>query len=153
MRRWLWILGASLVLLSGNRRANRLENLIPAELLMISREGPQIILEVDTGESGQGTSLETAFDDLEEKAEGRILWDTLDKVVIRKEALDVMPKLRKELSPGTEVWLYKGNIEAEKAAAYLKTRNSPVRLLGSKGQKDQLPVLSEKGGEYRIENG
>lgn len=151
MKRWIWILAAILLLSGESRIGGRLEDLVPVQLLTAEFYEGKVILKADTGETGIGADVISAAKDMEESAEGKLLLDTVETVVLLGDITKGKKGLLELLRPGTEVWRGIGEIEPEKASEYLTARRSEVSLLDLIRGIRNIPILNEKGGKIHAE--
>lgn len=151
MRRWLWILGAVLVLLGGSGEERKLEHLRPAALLYVREQAGELRVETDLGDHGRGRTMDEAMENMQKTASGRILLDTIDLLVMEEKAVYALQEAADFLRPATEVAVGGGEIDPEKAAAYLHIHKPGLTLQQLRQESCRPPVLRGRGGRYSLE--
>ncbi len=152
MRKILWLLALVLTVVygSGLFEASDVAKLQPVELIRISRQGKDILVEMDTGEQGLGETLAEAFADLKEKTTGDVFLDTADQVLLTRETEELAPELLKFLRPACRICLEEGKADLKKAAAFLDTHQSGITLMNCQNMSRRLPVLVTREGTMRL---
>lgn len=147
-RQWSWIAAGLLVLALLPSTGTELGQLHPAAVLYVRKDG-QIRLETDTGEYGAGETLRAAQKNLEETTAGYVRLDTVETVLVTEETRYLLRNLKEILRPTVSVCLAEGEIDVEKAAAYLHSHR-PENML-AESEKRKLPRLIAKEGRYTLE--
>ena len=123
--------------------------LIPVEVVAISESGGVTTVLTDTGNQGQGRTLEEAFADLEHTASGVIYLDTAEFVLIQPGGevwLEILPCY---LKADTRICAADTQIALEGIADYLSVHHPGVRL-DEATEVGVLPVLTGENGRYWI---
>ena len=131
MKRWLWCAGALLLtaILGGMPFAGTdIAKLQPVEVLRVQKDGEMISVELDTGDSGKGATLEAALQDLKESTPGKVFLETADYLLINKEAETLLPSLAEHLRPACGVCLENGEAKLEEAAEFLGAHEPGLTL-------------------------
>ena len=144
MKPWLWILCGAIVLGLGAPEI-KLEDRRPAAILYVYREGKEIAAETDLGDRGSGRNLQEALGELQERAQGNVLLDTLQNLVVDRDALGVLEEAKGMLHPSIRVCASRNKISPEQAAAYLKIHGEGETLLSLRQGERGLPILMQEG--------
>ena len=131
MKRWLWCAGALLftAVLGGMPFAGTdIAKLQPVEVLRVQKDGDMISVELDTGDSGKGTTLEAALQDLKESTPGKVFLETADYLLINGEAEVLLESLAEYLRPACGVCLEAGEAKLEEAAQFLGVHEPGLTL-------------------------
>lgn len=148
MKRWIpWILLAALILWVPDRGTD-IGQLLPVELVRITREGEHVRVETDTGNFGLGTTLEEAMVDLENAAPGVVFFDTADHLLLTAETL-ALGEWEPFFRPGVRVLLAEGAIDPEEAAEYLRSRKVGVAMKNIRNGQS-IPVLDVVNGRIEL---
>ncbi len=151
MKYWIWIPLAVLLLLLPFQ-GNDVGKLRPVELVTMGREGGDVVLETDTGDTGRGEDPMAALKDLKRSAPGALFLDTADYFLVTREVENLLPELSGVLRPAVEVCVFQEGTDLEDAAEYLRAHSPEVTLLAWRTQGKALPELRKEGGEYRLVN-
>ena len=79
MKYWAWYIGAVVLVAALGWMpflGTDVARLRPVELISVSREEAQVLVETDTGDSGRGRTLELALEDLHDSTPGEIFLET-----------------------------------------------------------------------------
>lgn len=147
MRRWMiYVAVVAAALILKPKDIKDVGELLPVELLYISREAGSIRAETDTGTFGTGRNLEEALKDLKETAPGEIFLETADYLIVTDRTVNLLPRLTEVLRPSTEVCVGK-NADAQ-AAAFLKAHPSEVTLKDIRAGQEEIPTLIKSKERY-----
>lgn len=131
MKRWIWC-AAALVLVAALGgmpfMGTDIAQLQPVELLRVQRVGDLISVELDTGDAGKGTTLESALQDLKNNTPGKVFLETADYLLINAEAEALLESLAQYLRPACGVCLEAGEANLETAAKFLGTHEPGLTL-------------------------
>ncbi len=144
MKRWVWVLGAVLVLLFLGETGIRLEELKPVQLVYVREENGQVILETDTGDTGEGGDFNCALENMKDRASGRIFLETAELLVLTENGVCCLPQIYEKLRPAAEVCLAEGELEPEAAAEFLTVHKPDVTL--QQLRSGEKPGSAEKQG-------
>ena len=103
-------------------RGTDIGKLRPVGLIQIYKEGTQIWIVTDTGDSGWGGSVNAALQNLKDTTPGTIYLDTADYLLVGKTAIEESKTLGRYLNASTKVCLAERDVEPAEAAEYLKVR-------------------------------
>lgn len=151
MKRWI-AYGVGILLLSwlSPARGTDVAELQPVELMMVSVENENVVLETDTNDVGKGENLERALENLKESAPGSIFLDTVEFLVVQDSAAEYLPQLIDLLRPGTTGCFTAERIDPEKAAEYLSAHKPSVTLRAVRYESGMLPLLNELEGRFEL---
>lgn len=100
----------------------------PVEAVQLYKMGQTVVIATDTGDSGRGTTVEAAFENLEETTSGNIFLDTADYLLLSAGAMKEAEELRGYLKKSTRVCIAEMNIDTAEAAEYLKVHRPETVL-------------------------
>lgn len=148
---------AGLLVLGAPFRSSDVAELVPLEILVISRQDGQLV--VDGGEvQGRGRSWAEAWQDLKRGAPGTVFPGTAEYVVLVGEAVDQLESVAESglLRPAARVCRCPGEApRTEQAAEYLTVQEGGVTLqmvsaARLRGKQPALPVLLRTKGGLRL---
>ena len=148
MKYWAWYIGVVvLVAILGWMpfQGTDVARLQPVELISVSQAKSQILVETDTGDSGQGQTLELALEDLYDSTPGEIFLETAEYLLITPEAQPLLPELTQTLRPSCKVCLREGEVDLEEAAAYLSVHEPELTLQDYRTGEKDIPKLKMEG--------
>lgn len=149
MRRWMiYVAVVGLALLLKPKDVMDVGELLPVELLYISREAGSIRAETDTGAVGTGRTLEEALEDLTQTAPGAIFLETADYLIVTDRTVNLLPRLTQILRPATQVCL--GINAGADAAAFLKAHPSKATLKDIRAGQEVIPTLIGSKERYHF---
>ena len=152
MKRWiLYTLVAAGFLLLPKGQGVDIGKLIPTELIYIYKDQDRIVVETDTGNSGEGITLEKALEDLHATASGTVFLDTVQYALVTEDTKDLLPELESVLRLSTNVILATADVDPAKTALYLTSQNPEVTLKDHLTQGEHLPKIMKAGERYYIE--
>lgn len=131
MKRWLWCAGALLltVVLGGMPFVGTdIAKLQPVEVFRVQKEGNMIFVELDTGDSGKGATLEAALQDLKDSTPGKVFLETAEYLLINDEAEALLGSLAAYLRPACGVCLNDGAAKLEEVAEFLGAHEPGLTL-------------------------
>ena len=147
MKPWFWILCGAIVLGLGAPEI-KLEDRRPAAVLYVCRGESGITAETDLGDRGCGRNLQEALRDLQERAPGNVLLETLQNLIVDRETLGILEEAKGLLHPEIRVCASQGRISPEQAMAYLKIHGEGKTILDLRQREWGLPVLIGEGEGY-----
>ena len=152
MRRWiLYSLAALGILFLPKGQEVDIGSLIPVELIHIYKEQDRIMVTTETGDSGNGTTLEKALEDLRATAFGVVFLDTVEYVLVTEESKDLVAELKSHFRLSTNVILATAPIDTEKALQFLAIHNPEVTLKDHLVLGTKLPKFMKAGDRYYVE--
>ena len=123
--------------------------LIPVEVIAVSENRGIVTVETDTGDAGQGRTLEEAFEDMEKTAPGVIYLDTAAYLILEPGMEGQAATLGAYLKDSVRVCRGREGIPLEGIAAYLAVHKPDVKLKAVPG-KAELLVIREENGRYEL---
>ncbi|HIQ77484.1 MAG TPA: hypothetical protein IAB79_08610 [Candidatus Faecousia excrementipullorum] len=148
MKYWAWYIGAVVLVAALGWMpflGTDVARLRPVELISVSQEENQILLETDTGDSGRGQTLELALEDLYDSTPGEIFLETAEYLLITPEGQSLLPELTKTLRPSCKVCLREGEMDLAEAAAYLSVHEPELTLQDYRTGEKDIPKLKMEG--------
>lgn len=122
---YIALLAASILLPSRGMDVGKLK---PVGLVQLYKEGGTVFILTDTGDSGEGETVEAAFENLEKTTSGVIFLDTADYLLISKSAMYEIETIKQYLKPAIDVCVANQGIDLVKAAEYLAVHHPRVEL-------------------------
>lgn len=148
MKYWAWYIGAVVLVAALGWMpflGTDVARLRPVELISVSREEAQVLVETDTGDSGRGQTLELALEDLYDSTPGEIFLETAEYLLITPEGQSLLPELTKTLRPSCKVCLREGEMDLAEAAAYLSVHEPELTLQDYRTGEKDIPKLKMEG--------
>lgn len=121
----------------------------PVELVMVTREGEDIVLTTDTGDMGQGADGLSALENLKATATGTVYLDTAEFLLLTEGAEDAARQLRQHLKPSVRVCMAESGADLVAAAKFLSAHGGLPRFKHWK-QGDNLPRLQVLGERFLL---
>lgn len=153
MRRWLIylvIFAAVAALDTSVFHGTDVAKLLPVEVVRISRENGQIVLETDTGDLGSGTDLKEALSELKATTAGNVFLETADYLIVAPGCTDLLAQLKICLRPSCGICLEDEEADLEKAAKFLNVHEPKVTLQDWYSGISELPVLTVRGEQMKL---
>lgn len=147
MKKWIPLLLLAIVLARVEHTGTDISDLEPVELVRVTT-GDAVLIQTDTGASGEGATLGEAVRDLHAAAPGAVFLDTAQYLLLDDEAH--LPALYHILRPACEVMLWQGDMDLTEAAGYLSTHSLKTTLLDTKAQWSALPTLICREGRFCV---
>lgn len=117
----------------------------PVGLIQIYKEGGNVFIVTDTGDSGHGETVDAAFENLEETTSGVIFLDTADYLLISRSAIYDAEILGKYLKPTIDVCIAGKEIDPIQAAEYLAVHHPKVEMKDKDALRTAQTLLQENG--------
>lgn len=127
-------------------RKTDVAKLQPVEVVRVTLEGREVVIETDTEAAGRGKSLKAAFEDMKQTTAGEVFLDTADYLILSRDTVSLLPELMEYLRPACQVCIGKGEMDLGQAAAFLTAHEPELTLTDWQGGLGPLPVLVEDGG-------
>lgn len=127
MRILIYICILALLLLAPVERLD-VAKLEPVQTVAVSISQQQILIETDTENRGQGSTISEAIADLEENTPGVIYLDTAQYLLLTEETAQYSADLEDYMRPSVRVSLWDGTEDVETAAKYLDVRQNLPKL-------------------------
>lgn len=142
MRRWLYVI-VILAMLVVPTQSIEIGRLQPVEVVMISVSDGVVRIETDTGNTGTGSDLKTAYEQMKAQASAEIFMDTADYLILTGDAAVPKEDLMAYLDPKIRVCTGSGVLDIGGAAAYLSV-HKPVTRLRELNEQSALQTLTQK---------
>ena len=152
MKKWFFLLAALLLgAVTGGVPFSGVDaaELQPVELLYLN----MLEISTDTGDSGRGADLASAFRDLKAGAAGKIFLETADTLLLDPSCKELSNELPQYLRPACGVCLGVGDISKTdlwEINEYLSAHEPGVTLLDLRAGQTVIPILRFKLGEMRL---
>lgn len=129
-------------------RTLELGKLKPVEVIRIEKTGEMIRIETDTGDSGEGGTVNQAIWDLQETTAGRVYLDTAEYILLGADET-VLNQISPYLKDAIRVCKCAGEIKLDETAVFLDVHRPKIKLKDyQKGM--ELQVLEEENGVLRL---
>ena len=150
MKNWIYmfLLAATAIFLP--TRGTDVGELLPVELITVTREDGVVVVAADTGDAGRGDTIAEAMKDLRGGASGEVFLETADYLLLSEDFWGSQESLSGWFRPGTLVYAVKEQVDAEKAAEYLRCRTGGVPLNRLRNTAP-LETLVQSGGRVKLE--
>ncbi len=152
MKRILWMAVLLAAAAFGSRLFGRSDvaKLEPVEVIRVSVQANEIVVETDTGQSGRAETLEKAFENLKHRCPGDIFLDTADYVVLTSATESKAAALLDYLRPACRVSTEKGSAELTEVADYLAIHVPEITLMECQQKDVKIPKLVVKEGAMEL---
>lgn len=110
------------------RQRIELRALIPIEVIRVQTEQGNVMVWTDSGHTGTGETLQDAFYNVEDNAEGIIYWKSARYLIVNQQGLEVLDEVKPFVRSMIKVCWDTGDLSMETAAAYLTAHNMGVTL-------------------------
>ena len=122
-----------------------LGKLKPVEVVKLNKEEGMIRIETDTGDIGQGETIEQALRELKATTPGTIYLDTAEYVLLPKQAEELLNQLSPQLKQSVRICTWEGEIDLNKASAYLDAHRPRNEMRHYKTGMPLQTLTSENG--------
>jgi len=140
MRIFLYILLVFLTFLAPLQRVN-VGELEPVEAVFMIRKGNQLMLYTDTGSSGVGDSVDSAYLDLVEKTPAVVYLDTAEYLLLSSNAKGDIDAVRHLIKGSAGVCYFEEGMDIAEVVPYLNVHGHLPKLKHWNGD-EPLPVLT-----------
>lgn len=134
-------------------RGTDVAKLEPVEVIRVTMEQGEVLLQADTGAGGRGEDVETALLDMAQTTAGEVFLETADYLMVSPDAVSLLPALCGYLRPACNVCVAEGEIAPEEAGVFLAVHKPGVSLIRWRAEACALPVLKNEEGEMRLVEG
>lgn len=124
--------------------------LLPVEVLCVQKTEAGYTVETDGESTGNGETLDAAFEDLKAGAESTVFLDTADYVLVNFTDSETLRKLCGFLRPGCAVYRIGEMPDLENIAQFLKTHGAKHTLAECVFGKGEIPQLRVWEGGMRL---
>ena len=140
MKRWLLygLLFAAAVFIPVD--STDVGKLHPVQAVSVGYHNEQVVVKTDTGEIGRGDTPELALENLKQTAPAIIYLDTAEFLLVEESALESVGAMRKFFKSDVRICLIDPEVEADKAAEYLRVHGKLPKLK-QWNTGETLPVL------------
>ncbi len=144
MKRWLLYalaLGGIIALELSPFSATDIGKLRPVEVVSLTIDEGQMLLQTDTGDEGRGDTVGQALNALKNTTPGEIFLETADHLLIGPGCEGQVTEMALYLRPSCSICLREGQPELEKAAEFLSAHRPQVTLQDWRSGIRQIPTL------------
>ncbi len=117
----------------------------PVGLIQIYKEGETVFVVTDTGDAGEGKTVDAAFENLEETTAGVIFLDTADYLLIGRTAIYDAEGLARYLKPTIDVCIAGKEIDPVQAAEHLAVHHPRVELKDKNAIQRAQTLVAQNG--------
>lgn len=154
MKRWTLLFAA--VVLAGlfmklEPAGTDVAKLEPVEVIYIDREAGVYVVLTDTGSQGRGTTAAEAMAHLEQTAQGRILPEMAEYLLVSRDAWESISRFFRYLRPDCSVTIVQGKPDLEKTGRFLDAHRPDFTLNDFRAGGDDVPVLHVREGGMILE--
>ena len=110
-----------------------------------NKEGETVFVVTDTGDAGQGKTVDAAFENLEETTAGVIFLDTADYLLIGRTAIYDAEGLARYLKPTIDVCIAGKEIDPVQAAEHLAVHHPRVELKDKNAIQRAQTLVAQNG--------
>ncbi len=121
-------------------------SLHPLEVVLIYREGDEVVMKTDTGDWGKGTDGLSALKNLKDTTPGTIYLDTAEYLLIGEGAEETVDELRSVLKKSVRVCKADKEVDPQEATDFLSVHGTLPQLKTWKtgGDLPKLTVVAER---------
>lgn len=124
-----WIVAAALVAVSvAGRSGTDVAKLQPVQVVAVTKQDGQVLLQTDTGSFGIGADVAAALSDMGRTSASEVFLDTAEFLLVDPKCEDQLPALEELLRPACMVCRMEGDVELEDVGSFLRN-HSPERTL------------------------
>ena len=105
-------------------------SLHPVEVILICRDGNDVLINTDTGDWGRGTDGFSALKNLKETTAGTIYLDTAEYLLIEEGTEEIAEQLRPNLKKTVRICMAEKKVDLKEAAAFLPVHSNLPKLKG-----------------------
>lgn len=151
MKRWGYLL---LVVLAAAMPGGRtgagtdVAKLHPVEVVSVACTEGMIRVQTDTGDTGVGTSLRSAIEDLHRTASAEVFLETAEYLLIDRE--EMLVELMDYLRPSCSVCILQGEVQLEYVASYLQLHRPTATLRKYRAGMKGLQILRVTEGRMEL---
>ena len=121
----------------------------PVEVILILRNGDNVIIATDTDDIGIGNDAMAALEDMCRTSPAVIYLDTAEYLLMGPKAEGEMEKIRRELKDSVKLCRMAGQIDLKQAAQYLNAHGDlPCLKRWESGTK--LPIITTVNNRTKI---
>ena len=149
MKRILYVLliAAAMVIPTEPQELGKLK---AVEVVYVHRDDAGMVIETDTGDYGEGATIEEAIEDLKATTPGTVYLDTAEYLLLSEAEGVWVEQLRCYLKGNVRMCLYRGKVERKETAVYLRA-HQPIQCLGTYQEGTKLQTVVSKNGRLKLE--
>ncbi len=130
-------------------RGTDVGKLQPVGLIQIYKEGESLVIITDSGDSGVGTTIQEAFENLEDTTPGVIFLDTADFLLVSREVGSQIKEVEGYLKPSVRICVAQERVDPKQASEYLSVHHPGVKLK-DEPSLEIAPELVQENGRSKI---
>ena len=123
--------------------------LIPVETVFLYKEGDTFVLELDTGNTGRGRTVEEAVKNLNETAAGIIYLDTSEYLLVEESTEESLSSIGKYLKSSVRVCKAERGLDLAYVSEYLDVQK-PERTIKVAKTAGITEKIEQFGGSIKI---
>ena len=153
MKGWMfWILAVVAISLLGGRSSagTDVAQLRPVEVVSVSLVENQVQIEIDTGDKGLGTDLQTAIRNLRDTAPAEVFLETAEYLLIGSDCEALLPELMGQLRLSCRVCRLEGEFLPEQVGQYLNIHQPATTLRQYRAGLREMEVLNVNRGRMEL---
>lgn len=127
--------------------------LLPVEVVRLSKENGQVVLETDTDNLGVGTDLDAAIENLKATTSGNVFLETADYLIVAPGCTDLLADLKAHLRPSCGICMETGTADLEDAAKFLDAHEPQLTLQDWYSGILEMPTLIVRGEQMELVQG
>lgn len=122
----------------------------PVQVVRLSENAGQVMVETDAGTWGVGNSVEEALDSLRSAADGEVVLDTAEFLILTTEDEALIKALADHLRPSCLLCRGDGETDLEQARAFLEIHSPKLTLMRYRAGERGIPRLVQKDGRSEL---
>lgn len=153
MKKWLFIFPVlALMIFQGGETSpgTDIGKLQPVQVVCLSRKEDGLVIRTDTGDWGEGQSLEEAVACMKAVAKGEIFLETAEYLLLTPDCLFLVEQSAEYLRPSCSLCLLEGEPLLETVAQFLQMHNPAVTLMEYRAQGSRLKTLKTADGRMEL---
>lgn len=151
MKKWKWAALVLLIILGRvEHTGSRINDLEPVEVVLVTEQEGNIIIQTDTGAKGVGNNLEKAVENLHNSTAGVVFLDTTQYLLVSSRTIDLVDDMIRWIRPAARVCLIRGETEPKEVTKYLKIHPPQTQLKDIMAEDAKLQVLYLKEGRGQL---
>ena len=147
--KWLLYFGILMAVILCPTEGTDVGKLIPVEVVAVSEAEGWITISADTGDMGNGMTMQAAIDDMKASAPGIIYLDTAEYLLLEKGMESYLNTAERHLKQKTHLCYIEEGIPLEAAANFLSV-HKPKVTLKTVGDYSMIPMITEEMGRYHL---
>lgn len=151
MKRWVWMCAIIIfvtLIASTPFKGRDIAKLIPVEVIWLSESQGEVYLETDAGDSGLGTSVQDALENMKQSVAGTLFLETADYLILNQEDEYLLEQVFPLLRPTCMICAASKIPDMEYIGKFLSAHEPDLTLRQYRVRGGDIPVLDEKEGRY-----